>query len=64
MNRLAGKQIHFRGSRLGSLLTSIIDNLQLVITGELSEIFHGAGLGPLLKIMAVKITKLFFRLPH
>ena len=57
MPRLAGKQIHFRGSRLGSWLTSIIDNLRLVLSGELSEDFHGVGLGPLSKIVAVKIIE-------
>ena len=57
MPRLAGKQIHFRGSRLRNWLTSIIDNLRLVISGELSEDFHGVGLGPLSKIVAVKIKE-------
>ena len=57
MPSLAGKQIHFRGSRLRNWLTSIIDNLRLVISGELSEDFHGVGLGPLSKIVAVKIKE-------
>ena len=55
--RLAGKQIHFKGSRLVSWPTSIIDNLRLVISGELSEDFHGVGVGPLSKIVAVKIKE-------
>ena len=53
---LAGKQIHFRGSRLGSWITPIIDNLQLGISDELSENFHWDGISALLKIMAVELT--------
>ena len=64
MPRLVRKQIHFRGSIFEIRLTSITDNLRLVISGELSEDFHGVGHGPLLKVRAVKITESFFRLPH
>ena len=45
-------------------LTSIIHNLRLGVSDELSEDFHGVGRGPLLKLMSVKITESFFRLPH
>ena len=57
---LAGNQIPFGGTRFGFTTvgvynTSIIKE-QLGMTGKLSKNFHGVGIGPLSKILAVKIN--------
>ena len=45
---LAGNQIPFGGTRLGFVYVSIMEG------GCLSKNFHGVGIGPLSKILAVK----------
>ena len=49
--RLAGNQIPFRGTRFGFVQVSIIE---VGYPEELSKHFHGVGIGPLSKILAVK----------